>query len=94
MCMAKILDAAGLLRKVVEMVHDDHAGFATEVYNDEPDGRSHFHLLRRYLKVCSEHRLRLSPKKFTLFSKEADISSPGCCTGTGACAPTHQAIRQ
>ena len=74
MCMAKILDAAGLLRKGVEMVHDDHAGFATEVYNDEPDGRSHFHLLRRYLKMCSEHRLRLSPKKFTLFSKEADIA--------------------
>ena len=74
MCMAKILDAAGLLRKGVEMVHDDHAGFASVVYDDDPEGRSHFHLLRRYLKMCSEHRLRLSPKKFTLFSKEADIA--------------------
>ena len=74
MCMAKILDAAGLLRKGVEMVHDDHAGFASVVYDDNSDCRSHFHLLRRYLKMCSDHRLRLSPKKFTLFSKETDIA--------------------
>ena len=74
MCMAKILDAAGLLRHGVEMIHDDHAGFASEVYADEPDGNSHFHLLRRYLCMCSRHRLRVSPKKFVLFSKEADIA--------------------
>ena len=54
MFMAKILDAAGLLRKGVEMVHDDHAGFSDVVYNDDPEGSGHFHLLRRYLKMCSE----------------------------------------
>ena len=70
----KILDAAGLLHKGVEMVHGDHAGFSDVVYDDDPEGRSHFHSLRSYLKMCSEHRLRLSPKKFALFSKEADIA--------------------
>ena len=74
MCMTKILDAAGLLRKGVEMVLDDHAGFASVVYDENPAGRSHYHLLQRYLKMCSEHRLQLSPKKFTLFNKEADIA--------------------
>ena len=57
MCLAKVLDAAGLLRKGVEMVHDDHAGFASTIYDDDPKGRSHFHLLRRYLQVCSQHKL-------------------------------------
>jgi hypothetical protein len=74
MCMSKILDAAGLLRKGVEMCHDDHAGHATVVYDENPEGRSHYHLLRRCLKMCSQHRLRLSPKKFVLFSQEADIA--------------------
>ena len=43
MCMAKILDAAELLHKGVEMLHDDHAGFSYVVYDDNPEGRSHFH---------------------------------------------------
>ena len=74
MCMAKILDAAGLLRRGVEMIHDDHAGFADRVYDADESGRSHFQLLRRYLRMCSQHRLRVSPKKFEVFSTKADIA--------------------
>ena len=73
MCMARVLDAAGLLHRGVEMIQDDHGGHADVIYDDDPNGRSHYHLLRRYLKVCAQHRLRISPKKFTLFAREADI---------------------
>ena len=58
MCMSKILEAAGLLRHGVEMIHDDHAGFSDRIYDEDEDGRSHFHLLRRYLRMCARHRLR------------------------------------
>ena len=44
-CMARILEAANLLRKGVEMVHDDHAGYAAEIFNDDENGDSHYHLL-------------------------------------------------
>ena len=74
MCMARILEAAKLLRKGVEMVHDDHAGYSATIYDEDPEGTSHYHLLRRYLKVCAQHRIRISPKKFVLFSTEADIA--------------------
>ena len=73
MCCARILEAANLLHKGVEMVHDDHAGGAAEIYNEDPEGRSHYHLLRRYLKVCAHHRIRISPKKFVLFTKKMDF---------------------
>ena len=73
MCMARVLEAGGLLHRGVEMIQDDHGGHAEVIYDENPDGRSHYHLLRRYLKVCAQHRLRISPKKFTLFPREADI---------------------
>ena len=73
MCMARILEAANLLHKGVEMIQDDHGGHSDVIYDEDPNGRSHYHLLRRYLKVCAQHRLRISPKKFTLFAKEVDI---------------------
>ena len=73
MCMARILEAANLLKRGVKMVHDDHAGHASVIYDDDEEGKSHYHLLRRYLKVCSQHRLRISPEKFVLFCTQADV---------------------
>ena len=73
MCVARILEAVNLLRKGVEMIHDDAAGASDTIYDDDEEGRSHFHLLRRYLKVCTQHRIRISPKKFTLFTKRMDF---------------------
>ena len=59
MCCSRILESANLLRKGVEMIHDDHSGHSDRIYDDDPEGRSHYHLLRRYLKVCAQHRLRI-----------------------------------
>ena len=73
MCCARILEAANLLHKGVEMIHDDHAGGSAEIYNEDAEGNSHFHLLRRYLKVCAQHRIRISPKKFVLFTSKMDF---------------------
>jgi hypothetical protein len=72
-CKAKSLEGADLLRKGIEMIHDDDAGHADEIYNEDPASRCHFHLLRRYLKWACENRIRLSPKKFELFLTQADI---------------------
>ena len=72
-CMAQMLNAAGLLRHGVEMVHDDHAGHAAVIYDSDPQGRSHYHLLRRYLQACSERRVRLSPKKLTVFCRSLEF---------------------
>ena len=35
------------------MIHDDAAGASATIYDDDGEGNSHFHLLRRYLKVCA-----------------------------------------
>ena len=51
----------------------DHAGHASVIYDDDEDGKSHYHLLRRYLKICSQHRLRISPKKFVLFCTQDGV---------------------
>ena len=73
MCMARLLESANLLRNGVEMIHDDHAGASATIYDDNPEGKSHYHLLRRYLKMCAQHRIRISPKKFVLFTKSMDF---------------------
>ena len=73
MCLHHMLQDAGLLHKGVEQVHDDHGGGAKVIYDDDPEGRSHFHLLRRYLKACSERRVRISPKKLVLFDTQVDL---------------------
>ena len=74
MCMTKILDTVGLLCRGVEMIHDDHAGFSDRVYDADESGRSHFQILQRYLCMCSQHRLRVSPKKFEVFITKVDIA--------------------
>ena len=63
-CMSGMLEGADLLRKGVVMIHDDHAGYASHIYDEDPNGRSHYHLLRRYLKLCAELNVFISPKKF------------------------------
>ena len=93
MCCHRVLDSAGLLHKGVEMIHDDHTGHASVIYDEDPDGRSHYHLLRRYLKMCAQHRLRISPKKFVLFCKTPDVG--GHLHGGGGFKPSpprYQAI--
>ena len=71
--MAALLEGANLLRNGVMMIHDDHAGYATHIYDDNPNGKSHYHLLRRYLKACAEVGVVLSPKKFEVYATSADI---------------------
>ena len=73
-CMAGMLEGAGLLRKGVIMIHDDHAGYSENIYDEDPEGRSHYHLLRRYLKLCAELNIRISPKKFEVYLKDPDIA--------------------
>jgi len=73
-CMAAMLEGADLLHKGVVMVHDDHAGYSDVIYDDDPNGRSHFHLLRRYLKACAEMNVVISPKKFEVFQTAVDIA--------------------
>ena len=63
-CMASMLEGAGVLRKGVVMIHDNHAGYADHIiYDDNLEGQSHYHLLRHYLKICAELNVFLSPKK-------------------------------
>ena len=55
------------------MVHDDLGGYSKKIYDPDPASDCHYHLLRRYLKMCFEWRIRLSPKKFELFATSADL---------------------
>ena len=41
MCMARVLDAAKLLHRGVEMIQDDHGGHAEVIFDEDPNGRSH-----------------------------------------------------
>ena len=68
------------------MIHDDHSGHAAVIYDEDPNGRSHYHLLRRYLDVCAKHRIRISPKKFVIFCKNPDIG--GFLHGGGGMRPS------
>ena len=85
-CMVGMLEGAGLPRKGVVMIHDDHAGYADCIYDDDPEGRSHYHLLRRYLKLCAELNVRSSPKKFEVYLQKADIA--GHMHGDGGLRPS------
>ena len=88
-----MLEGNGLLRKGVVMIHDDHAGYSDHIYHEDPEGRSHFHLLRRYLKMCAELNVFLSPKKFEVYIKKPDIA--GHLHGDGGLRPNpprYQAI--
>ena len=93
-CMAGMLEGAGLLRKGFIMIHDDHAGYAERIYDDDPEGRSHYHLLRRYLKLCAELNVRISPKKFEVYLTKPDIAGHEHADGgMRPCLPTrYQAI--
>lgn len=73
-CMTSILEGAGLLRKGVIMIHDDHAGYSDHIYDDDPEGRSHYHLLRRYLKLCAKLNVHISPKKSKVYLQNPDIA--------------------
>ena len=84
MCMMEMLKGAGLYQNGVEMVHDDHAGHATEIVGPS-GGNSHYGLLERYLQTVSEHGVRISPKKFTIFATEADFG--GVLHGKGGIRP-------
>ena len=39
--------------KVVEMIQDDHSDYSANMFDEDMEGRSHYYLLRRYLKLCS-----------------------------------------
>ena len=69
----------------VEKIHDDHCGHSDRIYDSDPNGNSHFHLLRRYLKVCAQHRIRISPKKFILFATQVEFG--GRLHGEGGMRP-------
>ena len=90
-CMAGMLEGNGLLRKGVVMIHDDHAGYSDHIYDSDPEGRSHFHLLRRYLKMCAELNVFLSPKKFEVYIKKTDIA--GHLHGDGGLRPNPPVTR-
>ena len=83
-CMMQMLKAANLYQNGVEMVHDDHAGHSDTIMGPK-GGNSHYATLERYLKTVSEHRVRLSPKKFVLFAKQLDIG--GVLHGDGGIKP-------
>ena len=84
MCMMEMLKGADLYQNGVEMVHDDHTGHSNTIVGPS-GGNSHYALLERYLKTVSEHGVCLSPKKFTLFAKEADFG--GVLHGHGGIKP-------
>lgn len=46
-CVAGALENAGLLRNGIEMIHDDHGGYAPVIYEKDPSSNSHYHILRR-----------------------------------------------
>lgn len=64
-CFMKMLEDAGLLRKGVEMVHDDVAIGSTSICDDSLN--SHYNLLRRVFQAMDKHQLNLNPKKLVLF---------------------------
>ena len=91
--MRVMLEGAGLLHNGVVMVHDDHAVYVEVIYEDDPDGHSHYHLLRRYLKACTEMNVVLSPKTFEVFQRQVDIA--GYMHERGGmrpCLPIYQSI--
>ena len=72
--IAGMLECEKLFNNGVVMIHDDNAGYSATIYDDNPEGKSHFHLLRRYLKACAQRNVTLSPKKFEVFCTSLDIA--------------------
>ena len=81
-----MVEGSDLLHKGVVMIHDDHTGYATHIYDDDPQGLNHYNLFRRYLKTCSEMNVTISPKKFEVFCTSADIA--GHLHGGGGLCPS------
>ena len=72
--IAGMLECEKLLNNGVVMIHDDNAGYSATIYDDDPEGNSHYHLLCRYLKACAQRNVTLSPKKFEVFCTSLDIA--------------------
>ena len=56
------------------------------MYDEDPNGRSHYQLLRRYLKLRAELNVFISPKKFEVYIKDRDIA--GHVHGDGGLRPS------